>query len=113
MGGMLITNDTEKMVEGGREERMGGGIGCEGFTAPTRQARPYRDVLVVMWCGLPLPNPTVLHVCVSPPTLMLCLMSAVLHFPIFDKCSSYTSLEVRKYTCESMNVRGIHLTAEK
>lgn len=44
MGGMLIGNDTEKTVEGWREERR---IGCEGFTAPTRQARPYRDVLVV------------------------------------------------------------------
>lgn len=48
MGGMLIANDTEKLVGGGREERTGGRIGCEGFTAPTRQARPYRDVLVVM-----------------------------------------------------------------
>lgn len=48
MGVMLIANDTEKTVEGGREERRDGGIGCEGFTAPTRQARPYRDVLVVM-----------------------------------------------------------------
>lgn len=48
MGVMLIANDTEKTVRGGREERRDGGIGCEGFTAPTRQARPYRDVLVVM-----------------------------------------------------------------
>lgn len=48
MGVMLIANDTQKTVEGGREERRDGRIGCEGFTAPTRQARPYRDVLVVI-----------------------------------------------------------------
>ena len=73
----------KRQKEGGSEgEREDGRTGCEGSTAPRRQARPYRDVLVVKRCGLPLPNPRLPHVCVcvcvSPPTLMLHLKSEVL-----------------------------------
>lgn len=89
---MLIANDTENVVEAGRRDRTDGRIGCEGFAAPRRQARPYRDVLVVKWCGLPLPNPALPHVCLSPPTPMLRLMLAVLlsSYSLIHFTHSYT-----------------------
>lgn len=39
--------------ENGREEGRDWRIWCKGFTAPSRQARPYRDVSAVKCCGLP------------------------------------------------------------
>lgn len=44
MGVMLMVNDTEKTAQGrGVGGGRGGRIGCESFTAPTRQTRPERE----------------------------------------------------------------------